>query len=192
MCKLCLRFTSGITWLPTGGPSACYLGARLVEGIHHGLGLFDVVPDLHQSPHYLTTIRLKQINVYKKYIPWQSSINITSNLFLIFKILLNKVDSTDWRRHPYPIYCRLLPSSAVSVHALWSTGFRFSWHCKFLTRTWDILSHEVRNVDSSQRHIPLIVLLSFIAYLLNIGSTTRIETLTSYHQLFHNSMLIYF
>lgn len=173
-------------------PECCYLGARLVEGVHHGLGLFDVVPDLHQSPHYLTTVRLKQINVYKKYIPWQSSINITSNLFLIFKILLNKVDSTDWRRHPYPIYCRLLPSSAVSVHALWSTGFRFSWHCKFLTRTWDILSHEVRNVDSSQRHIPLIVLLSFIAYLLNIGSTTRIETLTSYHQLFHNSMLIYF
>lgn len=120
--------------------------------------------------------------------PLTIKINITSNLFLIFKILLN----TDWRRHPYPIYCRLLPTSAVSVHALWSTGFRFSWHCKFLTRTWDILSHEVRNVDSSQRHIPLIVLLSFIAYLLNIGSTTRIETLTSYHQLFHNSMLIYF
>lgn len=124
--------------------------------------------------------------------PLTIKINITSNLFLIFKILLNKVDSTDWRRYPYPIYCRLLPTSAVSVHALWSTGFRFSWHCKFLTRTWDILSHEVRNVDSSQRHIPLIVLLSFIAYLLNIGSTTRIETLTSYHQLFHNSMLIYF
>lgn len=145
----------------------CYLGARLVEGIHHGLGLFDVVPDLHQSPHYLTTIRLKQIKVLKKIHPLT-----IKNLFLIFHISLNKANSTDWWWSPYPIYCRLLLSPAVSVHALWSPGFRFSWCCKFLTRTGDILSHEVRNVDSSRGHVPLIVLLSFIAYLLY--SKTRI------------------